>query len=106
MGVLSALFATLSGWHGAISAFLGGLIGFCGTLAFAFVASFNKGQDAGRTVAFALRAEAAKIIVIIMLLALVLKTYKNVVAVGLIAAFTVSVLILAMAFFVQETKQK
>jgi ATP synthase protein I len=54
------------------------------------------------TLATALRAEAAKIMVAVLLLWLVFATYKQVVAVGFIGSFAVSILLFGMAFFVRE----
>ena len=96
--LLSALFA---GIHGAVSAVLGGSIGIIAGLAFVALAARSKPQSAGEALYAALRAEAVKVVLMVVLLLLVLATYKNVVAIGLIGAFIASALILTMAAWVR-----
>jgi ATP synthase protein I len=98
---VSLLSAWLAGVHGAISAALGGSIGIIAGLAFVALAARSKPQSAGEALYAALRAEAVKVVLMIVLLGLVLATYKNVVAIGLIGAFIASVLIFTMAGWVR-----
>ena len=97
----SLLLAWLAGVHGAISAALGGSIGIIAGLAFVALAARSKPQSAGEALYAALRAEAVKVVLMIVLLWLVLATYKNVVAIGLIGAFIASVLIFTIAAWVR-----
>lgn len=118
--LLTVGIAALAGWfaglHGAFSALLGGLIGALGGVVFAWMAARNAArvahqatqpQAAGGDVAAltalygALRAELLKLVVMGGLLGLVLALYQQVVLVGLIGAFIVSVLTLSMALFVR-----
>ena len=94
-----------AGAHGALSAALGGLVSFCSGLAAAGVASLGKADSAGGVLLFALGAEAVKIGLIVILLWLVLATYQDAVVLALIATFTVTVLIFAMAFFVRDARE-
>jgi ATP synthase protein I len=91
-----------AGVDGALSAALGGLVNICAGLGFAAAASLGRAESAGGTLLAALRAEAVKIGLVVILLWLVLATYKGVVVTAFIGAFAVTVLIFAMAFFVRE----
>ena len=101
---LSLLSAWLAGEHGAISAALGGSIGIIAGLAFVALAARSKPKSAGEALYAALRAEAVKVVLMIVLLWAVLATYKNVVAIGLIGAFIASALIFTMAAWVRTTQ--
>lgn len=91
-----------AGVDGALSAALGGLVNICAGLGFAVAAALGRAESAGGTLLAALRAEAVKIGLIVILLWLVLATYKGVMVIAFIGAFAVTVLIFAMAFFVRE----
>ena len=94
--------AWLAGVHGAISAALGGLISIASGLVFVLLAAKSadsKGRSAGEVIFAALKAEAAKLLLAIVLLWLVLATYQDVVIVGLIGSFVVSILIFSLALF-------
>lgn len=92
----------LAGVDGALSAALGGAVSVCAGWFSAVVASKGKAQSAGEVLFGALRAEAVKIGLIVLLLWLVLAMYENVVAPALFGSFVVTVLIFTMAFFVRE----
>ena len=95
------LSAWLAGLHGAISAALGGSIGIIAGLAFVALAARSKPKSAGEALYAALRAEAVKVVLMIVLLWAVLATYKNVVAIGLIGTFIASVLVFTVAGWVR-----
>ena len=99
---LVLLGALLAGGHGAASALAGGLISITAGLVSATVASMGNAKSAGGVVLGALRAEAVKIGLAMLLLWLVLVNYSQAVVGALIAAFVVTLLIFAMAFFVRE----
>ncbi len=92
----------LAGIHGAISAALGGAVSILSGLAFAAAASLSKTKTVEATLIGALRAEAAKIGVIVVLLWLVFVVYKDIVAAAFIGTFAVTVIIFSMAFFVRD----
>ena len=92
----------LAGVDGSLSAALGGAVSICAGWVSAVVASMGKAQSAAEVLLAALRAEAVKIGLIVLLLWLVLKTYDGVVAPMLFGSFVVTVLIFTMAFFVRE----
>ena len=97
--LLSAWFA---GLHGAISAALGGSIGIIAGLAFAGLAARSQSKSAGEALYTALRAEAVKIVLMVVLLWIALATYRDVVAIGLIGSFIATVLIFTLAILVRE----
>ena len=99
---LAVVAALLDGTHGALSALAGGLISVMAGLAAALVASMGSGKSAGGVVMGALRAEAVKLGLAVLLLWLVLVNYADAVIGALIATFVVTLLIFAMAFFVRD----
>jgi ATP synthase protein I len=102
-GVMTMFWGLLTGAHGAVSALLGGLVSICAGLAFSVVVSLSRTDSLAGTLATALRAEAAKILVAVLLLWLVFATYTQVVAIGFIGSFAISILLFGMAFFVRDT---
>lgn len=94
--------ALTAGMHGALSALAGGLISITAGVAAALVASMGSAKSAGGVVMGALRAEAVKIGLAVLLLWLVLVNYGDAVVGALIGAFIVTLLIFAMAFFVRD----
>ena len=99
---LALVAALIAGTHGALSALVGGLISVTAGLTSALVASMGSGKSAGGMVLGALRAEAVKIGLAVLLLWLVLVNYGEAVVGALIATFVVTLLIFAMAFFVRD----
>ena len=99
---MAPLLGLLWGFHGAASALLGGAVGIVATAAFALIISRYHGASVGGALRTALRAEAAKIITMVVLLWLVLTLYQEVVAVGLIGAFAMTVVIFSLALFVTD----
>jgi len=94
------LAAWLAGIHGAVSAALGGLIGTMPGVVFAALAARSKSKSAGEALYTALRAETIKLVLMIVLLWIVLATYRDVVAIGLIGSFIATVLIFTLAVLV------
>ena len=92
----------LAGSHGAASAALGGSVSIVAGLAFAVVMQSSGMPSADGTVIAALRAEAAKIGLAVLLLWLVLALYKEVVLIVFIGSFIVTILVFSMAFFVRD----
>ena len=101
-GAMTLVFGLLTSVHGAVSTMLGGLVGICAGLAFSIVVSLSKSDSLGGTLVTAFRAEAVKLTVAVVLLWLVFATYKEVVAIGFVGSFAISILIFGMAFFVRE----
>ena len=100
--VMVMILAPLWGFHGALSAFLGGAVSIVAAAAFATIVSRYHGVTISGALGTALRAEAVKIMTMIALLWLVLTLYKDVVAVGFIGTFAITVLVFGMALFVRD----
>lgn len=92
----------MAGADGALSAALGGAVSVVAGGVSAMVASKAVGQSAGEILMGALLAEGVKIGLLVILLWLVLATYKGVVAPAFFGSFIATVLIFGMAFFVRE----
>jgi ATP synthase protein I len=99
---LALIAGALSGGHGALSAALGGAVSILSGLAAAVVASPGRANSAAGALIAVLRAEAVKIGLMVVLLWLVLATYRDVAVSVFIGSFLLTVVIFAMAFFVRE----
>jgi ATP synthase protein I len=102
----AALAGYLAGFHGVLSAALGGLVSFGSGLGFAAAASWGRADSAAGVMAGALRAEAIKIILIVFLLWLVMSSYEKVVVIAFFGTFIVATVIFSAAFFVPDNGQK
>ena len=91
-----------AGTHGAISALLGVLINISAGWAYTALIARSRSQTAVDTLRTLLRAEAAKIALIVLQLWLVFSQYHEVVPLVFIAAFVVAVLMFPLALLVQE----
>jgi ATP synthase protein I len=91
-----------AGVHGALSAVLGGVVNMTACVVFAVVVAISRPATAGATVATLFRAEASKILVIVLQLWLVLTGYKDIVVAAFFAAFVVTVLLFRMALLVRD----
>ncbi len=94
--------ALVAGEHAAASAAAGGGVSIVAGVASALVAVLGKAKSAGGVLVGALRAEAVKIGLALLLLWLVLSIYPHVVVGALLGTFVVTMLIFSMAFFVRE----
>jgi ATP synthase protein I len=98
--------AAIAGWwaglHGALSALLGGLVNITAGVVYAVVVGLRRAPTAGDTVRTMIRAEAAKITLIVLQLWLVLTTYRDVVPAALLAAFVVTVLVWTAAIVIRD----
>jgi ATP synthase protein I len=101
-GAMTLVLGLLAGMHGAVSAMLGGLVSICAGLAFSVVVSLSKSDSLAGTLVTAFRSEAVKVTVAVVLLWLVFAAYKDIVAIGFVGSFAISILIFGMAFFVRE----
>jgi ATP synthase protein I len=78
------------------------MISILAGLASAWVASLSKAKSAGGVLVGALRAEAVKLGLALLLLWLVLANYAEAVVGFFFGAFVVTMLVFSMAFFVRE----
>jgi ATP synthase protein I len=100
--VAAAAAALIAGEHGAFSAAAGGAVSIAAGMASALVAALGRAESAGGVLVGALRAEAVKIGLALVLLWLVLSNYAQVAVGVLLGTFIVTMLIFSMAFFVRE----
>jgi F0F1-type ATP synthase assembly protein I len=94
--------ALLADRESALSAAAGGAVSIIAGLAAALVASVSNAKSAGGVLAGALRAEAVKLGLALILLWIVLANYGEAVVAVFLGAFVVTMLIFSMAFFVRE----
>ena len=99
---LTLLAGVVAGAEGALSAALGGGVSVVAGGVSAWVAARGKARSAGEVLLGALLAEGVKIGLLVLLLWLVLATYKGIVAPAFFGSFIATVLIFGMAFFVRE----
>jgi ATP synthase protein I len=90
------------GWPGAISGVLGGITNLSAGAAYAFVVGLADPASAGGTLVTAFRAEAVKIVLIVVQLWLVLTMYHDVVHAVFFAAFVVTVLVTQAAILIRN----
>jgi ATP synthase protein I len=86
----------------AVSAAAGGAVSIVAGLVSAVVASLGNTKSAGGLLVSALRAEAVKLGLALLLLWLVLANYEQAVVAVFLGAFVVTMLIFSMTFFVRE----
>lgn len=101
-GVLAAIAWVWVGGHGALSAALGGVVNLSAGVVYAFVLGIGRPETPGATVMALFRAEASKILVIVVQLWLVLSTYRDVVVGAFLTTFVVTVLLFRVALFVRD----
>ena len=103
---VAAIAGVWVGEQGMISGLLGGLVNIVAGVAYAFLLGLGQSArqvpDVGTTLVAMFRAEAAKILVIVGGLWLVLSAYKDVVPAAFFTAFVITVIVFSLAFFVRE----
>ena len=104
--VLSLLAALLWGWDGAISAALGGAINMVAGWVYGWRVAQGEAKTAGEALRAMLRAEAIKILLIVVGLWLVLSSYREIVHGAFFAAFVVTVGVFAAAIAVRDNENK
>ena len=99
---LTLAFGFLWGMHGALSATLGGAVNLIAGGAYAFLASRSRAGTAGEALRAIFRAEALKILLILVLLPLVLANYREIVHAAFFTSFVVTVAVFAAAIAVRD----
>jgi ATP synthase protein I len=105
IAVLALLAAIPWGNNGAFSAALGGSVNVAAGSAYGWMVSRRKAGTAGEALRTLFRAEAVKVIVIVLSLWLVLTTYRAIVAAAFFGSFVVTVVIFAAAIAVRDKDQ-
>jgi ATP synthase protein I len=90
------------GLHGALSALAGGLINILAGTVFGVVATRSSKRTVGEALIAMMRAEAAKVMLIVAQLWVVLVNYKQLVLAPFFGTFIVTVIFFSMAIFVRE----
>ncbi len=107
--VIAVIAGMWIGSHGALSAGLGGVVNASATVVYAFVLRMGLAArgptPAGRGLAAMFRAEAAKLIVIVLQLWFVLTQYRDLVAAAFFAAFIVTVLLSSVGLLARDEKR-
>jgi ATP synthase protein I len=101
-GVIALGAGLLAGWHGAMSALLGGAVNQIADLAYALLVGGAGIRTAGQTLRTLFRAESVRVLLIVVLLGGVLTAYKAVVHPALFLSFVVSVMVFRAAILVKE----
>lgn len=91
-----------AGWPGALSAFLGGIVNISAGVVFAMLVRLGRPATAAATVRTMIRADAAKITVIVLQLWLVLTSYPDIVPAAFIAAFVLTVFVAQAAILIRD----
>jgi ATP synthase protein I len=99
---IAVVAAFLAGAQGAASAVAGGSISLIAGIVSALVASGRAAKSAGGILLVALKAEAVKLGLALILLWLVLANYDDAVSGALLVSFVATMLVFSMAFFVRD----
>ena len=99
---LTLVAGLLWGMNGAISAALGGAVNIVAGGVFGWRAAQGEARTAGEALRTIFRAEAIKVLLILVGLLLVLSSYKDVVHVAFLASFVVTVAVFAAAIAVRD----
>jgi len=104
--VAAAVAGAVAGVPGAVSALLGGSVNLAAGVVYAFLLGLGLGSTpvpgAGTTLIALFRAEAGKVVAIVVGLWLALTSYQDVVPAAVIATFVMTVIVFSMAFFVSD----
>ncbi len=104
--IVSAALAVLAGpiWgiHGAVSAALGGLVNVIAGWAYGWLVTRRTRPSAGQGLATMFRAEAVKILLIVVQLWLLITHYRDLVVASFLIAFVITVLVSATAIIVKD----
>ena len=92
----------LWGWDGAVSAALGGAVNITAGWVYGWRVSQGEARTAGEALRTMMRAEAMKVLLIIVQLWLVLANYKEIVHASFFGAFVITVGIFAAAIAVRD----
>ncbi|HSS70850.1 MAG TPA: ATP synthase subunit I [Casimicrobiaceae bacterium] len=100
--VVSVIGGWTAGWDGLLSGLLGGIINVSAGIVFAVLARLGNPRTAVTTVSAMIRAEAAKITVIVLQLWFVLSMYKDVVHGAFFGAFVATLLVTQAAILFRD----
>jgi ATP synthase protein I len=90
------------GLHGALSAFLGGFINLSAGAVFGWLAAHSRKSTPAEATLGLVRAEAAKVALVVAQLWIVLMSYKQLVPAPFFGTFVLTVIVFSTAFFVRD----
>jgi ATP synthase protein I len=102
--ILTLAFAFLWGAHAALSAALGGAVNVVAGCGYAVMVAWGRASSVGEALRAIFRAEAVKILLILVLLPVVLTNYKDIVHAAFFTSFVITVVVFAAAIAVREAK--
>jgi ATP synthase protein I len=91
-----------AGWHGAVSGLLGGSVNVSAGVVFAMLVWLGRRAGFGATMRTMIRAEVAKVTIIVLQLWLVLSSYQEVVHGAFFAAFVATLLVSQAAILIRD----
>ncbi len=100
--LIAAVIGGIGGLHWGISAVLGGMISLLGGATYGMMLARVGKASAETALLGMMRAESAKILVIVLLLWLVFAGYEQVFGAGFIGTFIVTTLIFSVAVFIRD----
>ena len=103
--ILTVVFGFLWGAHAALSAALGGAVNVVAGCGYAFMVARSRAGTAGEALRGIFRAEAVKIILILVLLTIVLRSYGDIVHVAFFTTFVITVVVFAAAIAVRDPQE-
>ena len=99
---IALIIGAVGGVHWGVSAMLGGLISMVAGLTYGLMTYRVGKSSAGNALVSMMRAESAKLVVIILLLGLVFAGYEEIFGAGFIGTFIVTTLIFSLAIFIRN----
>ena len=103
--ILTLAFAFLWGAHAALSAALGGAVNVVAGCGYAAMVARSRASSAGEALRGIFRAEAVKVILILVQLPIVLSNYKDIVHGAFFTSFVITVAIFAAAIAVRDSEE-
>ena len=101
-GLVAAIAGWFAGWPGVLSSLLGGFVNVTAGVVFALLARTIGPPTVGGTIHAMVRAEAGKIILILVQFSLVLTLYKDVVLGAFFGAFVATLLVTQAAILFRD----
>ena len=101
-GLVAAIAGWFAGWPGVLSSLLGGFVNVVAGIVFALLARTIGPPTVGGTIHAMVRAEAGKIILILVQFSLVLTLYKDVVLGAFFGAFVATLLVTQAAILFRD----
>jgi F0F1-type ATP synthase assembly protein I len=101
-GLVSAIAGWFAGWQGVLSGLLGGFVNVSAGVVFALLANTIGPPTPGGTIRAMVRAEAGKIILILLQFSLVLALYRDVVHGAFIGAFVATLFVTQAAILFRD----